>query len=96
MCRASPANGAAGISSKEEILTIFFRKNETNITLLPSPLPLSPECCRWSDKWKRDALKLMLFEAALGQRDFGAALQALRPVTLRWPSSPLVWNGFSR
>ena len=52
--------------------------------------------CRWTDKWKKDAVRVLLFEAALGQRDFAAALASLRPVANRWPRSPLVWNGFSR
>ena len=51
---------------------------------------------RWADKWKKDALRLLIFEAALGQRDFGAAMQSLRPVASRWPYSPLLWNGFAR
>ncbi|PSC75147.1 general transcription factor 3C polypeptide 3 isoform X1 [Micractinium conductrix] len=51
---------------------------------------------RWTDKWKKDAVRVLLFEAALGQRDFAAALASLRPVANRWPRSPLVWNGFSR
>ncbi|KAI7842713.1 hypothetical protein COHA_003644 [Chlorella ohadii] len=51
---------------------------------------------RWGDKWKKDAVRLLLFEALLGLRDFGAAMQSLRPVTLRWPFAPLVWNAFGR
>ncbi|PRW60262.1 general transcription factor 3C polypeptide 3 isoform X1 [Chlorella sorokiniana] len=51
---------------------------------------------RWADKWKKDAVRLLLFEALLGLRDFGAAMQSLRPVTLRWPFAPLVWNAFGR
>ena len=64
---------------------------------LPLPPPLlfsSPR--RWADRWKKDALRLLLFEAALGLREFGAAMQSLRPVTLRWTSAPLVWNAFGR
>ncbi len=60
-----------------------------------------PFACRclshsWGDKWKKDAVRLLLFEALLGLRDFGAAMQSLRPVTLRWPFAPLVWNAFGR
>lgn len=66
------------------------------------PSTRTPPACsrssghRWADKWKKDALRLLLFEAALGQRDFGAAMQCLRPVTLRWPFAHVVWNGFGR
>lgn len=59
------------------------------------PFPSLPHCS-WADKWKKDAVRLLLFEALLGLRDFGAAMQSLRPVTLRWPFAPLVWNAFGR
>ncbi|KAL4427748.1 hypothetical protein ABPG75_001837 [Micractinium tetrahymenae] len=51
---------------------------------------------RWPDRWKRDAVRLLVFEAALGQRDFQAAMTSLRPVAQNWPRSVVVWNGFSR
>lgn len=60
------------------------------------PCLLPPTMCRWADRWKKDAVRLLLFEALLGLRDFGAAMQSLRPVTLRWPFAPLVWNAFGR
>ncbi|GAB4822338.1 hypothetical protein N2152v2_009384 [Parachlorella kessleri] len=50
----------------------------------------------WADRWKRDALRLVLFEAALAQRDFSAAQRALRPACARWPYSPVVWNAYAR
>lgn len=53
-------------------------------------------CCSWSDRWKRDVLRLVQFEAAFALRDFTAALQHLRSVCARWPHSPVVWNAYAR
>lgn len=51
---------------------------------------------RWSDRWKKDAIRLVLFEGALAQRDFSAAQSALRSACARWPHSPVAWNAYAR
>lgn len=41
-------------------------------------------------------MRLLLVEAALREGNLTAALGNVRPPGTRWPSSPIVWNAFSR
>lgn len=43
--------------------------------VLRASRPHPPASFSWTDKWKKDAVRLLIFEAALGQRDFTAAMQ---------------------
>jgi predicted Zn-dependent protease len=55
-------------------------------------------CLFWlpSCRGKKDALRIVLAEAALEQGDAGAAFAQLRMVTPHWPGSTAVWNRYAR
>lgn len=86
LCRAAPVLKSVHMSIHACMCACMPRSPCTALVFI----------CRWADKWKKDALRLLIFEAALGQQDFTAAMQNLRPVAHRWPYSTLVWNGFGR
>lgn len=51
---------------------------------------------RWADRSKRDIIRFLCFEACIAERDPSSAVQHLKAACARWPSSNVVWNGYSR
>lgn len=51
---------------------------------------------RWSDRSKKDVLRLLLFEAALAGHDMMDAAFHLKAACARWPYSNIVWNAHTK
>ena len=94
-----------GLLREEEPFLLLARAGQALVALgrgaeARELLGAAMEVCgrRWGAKWKRDTLKLLLFEAALreGPRECATAMQGLRQAAARWPHSPVVWNAYCR
>lgn len=51
---------------------------------------------RWSQRWKRDGIRLLAARAALALHDLPAALHSARLAAQRWPLAAQPWNTFAQ